>query len=584
MLLENYASVLASATEPEIAGVDMSLGTGCRVAGRETAKGLDILTIESDGEPIRVSLEVALGDAEGYWYPNAGSLRTLPPDWRGADKTSIISSSPLGCLYDRRGRSIFAFGFDRQIEESTLRFGVSEEHKSFVVYYEHKLNGPGRVRLALPQSGLVYADAIGRIRDWLRDDIGSALKVPYTGTVPVYSTWYTYSQVIDAEKIERQAALSKPLGCRAVIIDDGWQKLGNGRKYAGCGDWVPDTAKFPDFGGHVARLHDLGLAVVLWVAPFLLGPQSEASATLEPHAPYFSENLRARVLDPRHRETRQHFVSTCVRLVRDYKLDGLKIDFLDTVVVYQGTPTTGDIADVGRAVQATLAELNEGLRDAGLEEVLIEFRQSYIGPATAPYGNLLRAGDCPADAILNRRSIIDTRMIAAGQVVHADPVMWDPAAGAEPAARQLMNAYFGVPQLSMEISSLPEVQRQAVAAVLSTWMETRETVLFGNITAGLPSENYPVIQARLDGQLVVAVYQPLVVEIDLTGIRELIVLNATAKERIVIRWVGHNGRLQGESRSATGDVAEVIDIAVKPGLGDLAIPVSGIAVLQVSDF
>lgn len=580
MLLEDYASVMAPAATG-IAGVEVTIGTGCRVVGRQSFGNLEITTIETDGAIVRVSLEVPLGDIEGYWYPN-GSMRALPADWSGRDRTSIISSSPLGCVYDRLGKAILAFCFDQQIEESQLRFGVSEEHKSFVIYYEHDPKGPRTIRLATARAGLDHAEAVGLLRDWLRDDIGKALPVPFAGTVPVYCTWYAYSQNIDAAKVERDAALAAGLGCKAVIIDDGWQKLATGRWYAGCGDWVADPAKFPDMRGHVERLHEIGLSVILWVAPLLLGEKSEAYARLKPFAPYHNaDGWRASALDPRYRQVRDHFVSTCIRLVRDYGVDGLKIDFLDGIVAYQGTPTGGDIADVGQAIHATLQQLQAELKQAGLDEVLIEFRQAYVGPATAPYGNLLRVGDCPVDANQNRRATVNMRMIAAGQVIHSDPTVWDHRAGAAPAARQLLNAYFSVPQVSMDLQSLPPAQRDAVQTVLRNWMEDRETVLFGEVSAGLPSEGYPVIEARHARRMVVGVYQPRVVEIDLDDIDELRLLNATSHERIVVRWTGKPRRLSGIAHSARGDIGMPLDIAGTEGLSELTVPVSGIATLTV---
>ena len=57
---------------------------------------------------------------------------------------------------------------------------------------------------------------------------------------------------------------------------------------------------------------------------------------------------------------------------------------------------------------------------------LIEFRQPYISPAVAPFADVIRANDCPADADQNRRSTINLRMLAIDQTVHSDPVMWDP--------------------------------------------------------------------------------------------------------------------------------------------------------------
>jgi len=580
VLLEDYASVMAPAATG-IAGVEVTIGTGCRVIDKQSFGELEITTIETDGAIVRVSLEVPLGDVEGYWYPN-GNMRALPADWSGRDKTSIISSSPLGCVYDRQGNSILAFCFDQQIEESQLRFGVSEEHKSFVIYYEHDPKGPRTIRLATARPGLGHAEAVGLLRDWLRDDIGEPLPVPFAGTVPVYCTWYAYAQNIDATKIERDAALAAALGCKAVIIDDGWQKLATGRWYAGCGDWVADPGKFPDMRGHIDRLHGLGLSVILWVAPLLLGENSEVYPRLKPFAPYHNaDGWRASALDPRYREVRDHFVSTCIRLVRDYGVDGLKIDFLDGVVAYQGTPTGGDIPDVGQALHATLKQLKAELRAAGLDEVLIEFRQAYVGPATAPYGNLLRVGDCPVDANQNRRATVNMRMIAAGQVIHSDPAVWDHRAGAEPAARQLLNAYFSVPQVSMDLSSLPPVQRDAVQTVLQNWMGDREAVLFAKVSAGLPSEGYPVVVARHEHRLVVGVYQPMVVELDLDGVDEIKLLNATSHERIVVRWTGRRVRLSGIAHTARGDVGMPLEIAETEGLSELTIPVSGIATLTV---
>jgi alpha-galactosidase len=144
-----------------------------------------------------------------------------------------------------------------------------------------------------------------------------------------------------------------------------------------------------------------------------------------------------------------------------------------------------------------------------------------------------------------------------------------------------MNAYFGVPQISMQLSSLPEVQRQAVRTVLASWMETRETVLFGRLHAGLPSENYPVIEARHGGNLVIGVYQPLIVEIDLTGLDEFAVLNATAGDRLVMRWSGRRVRLSGETRTSTGEQAGRFAVNATPGLYELAVPVSGIVRFRV---
>ncbi|MGH3703395.1 MAG: hypothetical protein ACRDT9_02090 [Agromyces sp.] len=166
---------------------------------------------------------------------------------------------------------------------------------------------------------------------------------------------------------------------------------------------------------------------------------------------------------------------------------------------------------------------------------LIEFRQPYVSPAVASYADVVRADDCPADALQNRRSILDLRLLASGQVVHADPVMWDPSAAPGAAARQLFGAFFGVPQISMPLASLPAAHRDEVAAVLGVWRELREVLLDGEITAGLPIDGYPSAAARLGETLVVGAYSGSVVDLDLEGVRRLIVLNASKSSDVAYR-------------------------------------------------
>ena len=96
--------------------------------------------------------------------------------------------------------------------------------------------------------------------------------------------------------------MARGIGCKSVFVDDGWQKFGDGRWYAGCGDWVPDTAKFPDLRGTVAELSDAGLQTVMWIAPFLVGDQSAAYADLARFASHLLRepaHLGARPAPPR---------------------------------------------------------------------------------------------------------------------------------------------------------------------------------------------------------------------------------------------------------------------------------------------
>ena len=536
MLLEDHQLSSVEWTEL-VRGIRVGTGGGCRV--RQISDDGDVqrirLTVRDGGQVI---LQAPLGDAAGYWFPAVGSERGLPADWLGGDTFSAIRSAPVGVLYDADGTSHLAFGVDWTTGEGELQFGVSEEDKNFVV----RLPIDGRIAARAEELDVVVASRAGGYQEALRA-VADAL---YTSSParpassaarePVYSTWYGYSQRISDEIVSRDLPVAAELGFGSVFLDDGWQRFGDGRWYAGCGDWVPDEAKFPDLRDFVGRAQAQGLEAVLWLAPLLVGEQSEAFARLAPFASRYSDGLRAWVLDPRHREVREFVVETCARLMRDYGLDGLKIDFLNNASVYAGTPSSGDIDDVGFA----MVELLRGVADAvdvARPGALIEFRQPYVSPTVAAFADVVRADDCPADADRNRRSVVDLRLLAGAQVVHADPIMWAPEMGADAVTRQLLAGFFGVPQVSMPLADLTDEHRRTIAERLAQWRSLRELLLDGRITAGVPHRGYPVVQSRRGDVLLVVDYESGLAELDLTGVREVVVLNATHVPGVAYRVV-----------------------------------------------
>ncbi|MET9652195.1 hypothetical protein ABZZ44_18305 [Streptomyces sp. NPDC006460] len=150
-------------------------------------------------------------------------------------------------------------------------------------------------------------------------------------------------------------------------------------------------------------------------------------------------------------------VDTCVRLVRDHGLDGLKVDFLDESMAYADDGR----GDVGRALALLLSDLRTALESVGTD-LLLELRQPYVGPGMAAYGNMLRAVDCPADAVANQLRTIDTALLAPGGAFHSDPLMWDTTAPVEAAARQLIGALRSVPQVSVRLDALPPSHAEAL--------------------------------------------------------------------------------------------------------------------------
>ena len=534
------------------------------------------------GAALELRVEVELGAAIGYWHPEAGEYRTLPPDWAARTSTSLVCGAPVGCLYDAAGESLFSWALDELVDELEIRYGVSEEHKTFALeLHARALPTERRLRLMTSTSRAPVAEAIGTLAAWLTEGLETpALPVPAVARRPVYSTWYTFTQDLDQAGVEAEIALGTRLGLGSVFVDDGWQRLAFGRGYSGCGDWVPDTDKFPDLAGFSATVQEHGAGVVLWIAPLLLGPDSAVFSSLQECAPQWVDHLRCYVLDPRHRQVREHLAATCVRLVVDYDLAGLKIDFLDDAMVYRGTPSTGDLDDVGQAMQALLALIRAELAAVGRSDLAIEFRQPYVSPAIAAYGQILRAADCPGDAVVNRRRTVDSRLLAVGQVVHGDMLMWGPTGGAEAVAQQLYGCWFSVPQISMKLAELSTEQTEALAGLLDLWQQLAPVALDGSLSVQGTERCYDLVEAsRPDlGRRVVGRYVPAVVGLDDAG--EVTVLNATSADSVVVRVADG---LQVSSiviRAASAAVVTEIGL-LGSGLHEIPIPPFGSLTLVV---
>ncbi|MEU0567364.1 glycoside hydrolase family 36 protein [Nonomuraea sp. NPDC005983] len=535
--------------------------------------GTDVLDVHADDD-LEIRLSVPLGDAVGFWHPDAGWKRTVVADWAGHARVSLVQGAVAGCLYDSAGASMLAFAALDSVPETTIRFGVSEENKTFVVHL-HVPAGRSPYKIAFARRQPSVAAAMRVLRRGLGE--GQA-EVPEGARLPVYSTWYGFSQAVEDAAVAAEARLAAELGCGVIILDDGWQELGNGRGYQGVGDWRPDTTKFPDFAGHVARVRGYGLKYLAWVAPLLLGPEAECYAELSPYAPQPGWTPGAQVLDPRRPEVRAHVVDLCVRLVADYGLDGLKIDFLDQAMVYAGRPgRDGDIPDVGTAMQLMLSDLVAAV-EAVRPGALIELRQPYVGPGMAPFGSMLRADDCPADAVANRVRTIDVGLLNVRGAVHADMLMWDPAAPAHSAARQLIGALHAVPQISARLGELTDEHRRMVAFWLRRWQELRPLLLDGEVEPGRPDELYPVVSAALGDECVISVTSDRVVPVG--AFRKVTVVNGTSSGRLVLDVAGDDLSVS-ETRAADGSMIVATAGTLRPGLCSLDVPPSGLAVLEV---
>ncbi|TDU01729.1 alpha-galactosidase [Streptomyces sp. 846.5] len=551
---------------------------------RELPDGLVELQIDAEpGTALEIRLATPLRDAVGYWHPGSGWERTLLPDWAGRARTSLVMGAAVGCLYETSGATLLAFAALDPVAETRIVFGVSEQAKLFVVHLRLTA-GTDPYRLVLAPRAATPATALRRLRTRLAAHAPvPPLPTPEAAHRPVYSTWYALGQDVTADTVAAEAARAAALGCRLLILDDGWQQGGTRRGYDWAGDWTADTAKFPDLAAHVRQLRATGMSALAWIAPLLIGPGSRAWHAFGGHAPIASPTAPgARVLDPRVPAVRRHLVAVCTRLLSEYGFDGLKVDFLDDAMVYSGDGGP----DVGRAMARLLGELRtalEAVRPGG--ELMVELRQPYLGHGMAAYGNLARATDCPADAVANRVRTVDAGLLSLGGAVHSDMLMWDPAGTPEAAARQLLAVLHAVPQISCRLDELRPDHAQALAFWLRQWERLRPVLVEGELEPGRPDELYPLVSAHRGEHHAVVVHADRVVPVRPGRFRHTDVVNATPGGRLVLDVLSDTGpvTLRQTVHDTLGRMISTRECPLGPGPVAVAVPPSGLVTLRTID-
>ncbi|MFI1767008.1 alpha-galactosidase [Streptomyces sp. NPDC020800] len=451
----------------------------------EGSDGLSVLHVEATGEPVEIRLSVPLGDAAGYWHPQAEWRRTLLADWKGRARVGLVDGLATGCLYDHTGATKLAFSAADPVPEVQLRFGVSEENDTHVVHLELPASpGPHRI-LFVPRSDSV-ATAMRALRGWYAAAT-PAMPVPESARLPVYSTWCAFNQQVDAGTVEAQARLAARFGCgcsSSTTAGSAWaagavtpaaatgcrtrtssptsRAMSPGSRPPGCGTWR-------------------GSRRCSWARPRAAthsGPRPLRHLPGHPARTYSTPGGRKCAATSSRR----------VALVRDHGLEGLTVDFIDEAMVY-----AGDGGDIGHALTALLTDLRTALETVR-PELLLELRQPYVGPGMAAYGNMLRSFDCPAYATANRVRTIDTSLLAVSGTVHSDMLLWDPSAPLEAAVRQFSGAFHSVPQLSVRLDRLPPEQLDALGFWLGQWRRLRPQLLDGR-RAGPPRR--PLLPGRV---------------------------------------------------------------------------------------
>ncbi len=495
----------------------------------------------------------------------------------------LANGSPINSFYDGHGTNkytvalseakMFISGGNVIVEENgNIHFSFSLGTQQYTNKYQTELI------LRTDTREIPLYEAVASVAKWWEDLGIKPAAVPEAAKEPCYSFWYSYHQKINEKDVEDECRRAKELGFDICIVDDGWQTDDNSRGYAYCGDWEPCPAKFPDMAAHVKRVHDLGMKYILWYSVPFVGTYSKSYEIFKDM--FLKMNGKDEyVLDPRYKEVREYLLGKYVSALRDWDLDGFKFDFIDAWWDDKKNAPYNekmDIPSLQDAVDVLMTSVTNALKKIK-PDILLEFRQFYIGPHMRRFGNMFRVADCPGNYIYNRAGVLDLRMYMGNSAVHSDMLMWHKDESAEKNALQIISIIFGVMQYSARLDSISDRVKKMSKFWLNLMKEKKDLLLNGELRSYDPHLTYTWAQSVKDDECFAAVYtENMCINPELKN--TVYIANGTTGNKVVCELSGsYNieifdccGEKNGEQNFRSSG-KEIISINI---------PVGGLAVLK----
>ena len=541
------------------------------------------MVLEEEAIPKQFSLKWTFDviDTLSTWSPTIKAWRYIAPCWAPQRTFSKIASwMPIHCHFSRDGRNRQTIAIADAKSPINFSSGVNEYTAWLDCFIDFFTVSVAPLKeyhttIRVDLRDIPYEQAIKEVSKWWETDCGyTPAFVPEHAKLPMNSSWYTYHRELDEEDIIRECELSKPLGMETILIDDGWQ-WGNG--YHQVGDWQVNTDKFPDFTNFVDRIHKIGMKVMVWFSvpfvgkwdPVLPGVENKVYKRFK--GMFLNESEHTFNFDPRYKEVRDYLVETYVTQVKKWGIDGVKLDFIDSFThtdLSLKPDDRRDIQSLEEAVNTLMIDIHNAL-EAINPDILIEFRETYVGPCIRQYGNMLRVTDCPNDALINRTDSINMRLVSGNTAVHSDMLMWNKNDKVETAAMQITNSIFCVPQISVRIQSLKEDHKKMLAFYLDFWRKNKEILTEGEIYANNPEVGYSLVWSVKNGDAVFAAYSNAIV--DIKDMNTAKIINSTNFDSLAVE------NAQGKDFEVVNCMGEVLETGkIESSLVKINVPLSGI--------
>ena len=546
-----------------------------------SADGIDLcrLTVvfpeDTVPTPVTVSWEEEMVNILSVWNPTGGRHRAIH-QWFGATQnhSRFCFGAPILCTVGEGGINTQTVAVSDVCGPVNLSFCVKDLDQRYTVGYSASFftGSCNAVReytadIRIDCRAIPYYDSILSVSGWWAEYGHTIPACPPAAEDALYSSWYNFHQAPDGAKLLADLEVASGLGFRTVILDDGWQFAGPSTgDYSLCGEWQVSPDKFPDFKAFTDGVHSLGMKLMVWFSVPFVGYDSPVYRRFEGKYLYNSDGMRAGILDPRYPEVRAYIKDTYKRFLRDYDIDGFKLDFIDSFHPGDLTAAPSDEMDcavVDDAVRLLLLEIEEELAEIK-PDLLYEYRQNYIGPAINRFGNMLRVGDCAYDALTNRIGIVDLRLLGYPVAVHSDMLFWSVKESDLLCAKQLLNILFGVPQISVILGDSTASRRKLLKHYLDYWTANRDILLHGTFRPMQPELNYTSVTAEGAEKSITVLYADLPYTWDgkdcdvfLGGEKDGLIFENPSDRTLRAEWCDCFGEVQGSVTVAAGSIVRI---------------------------
>ncbi len=479
--------------------------------------------------------------------------------WGVEEKVSTNHGAPLIMGYNRRGENRFFMGFMDQKRDTII--SQKSDHVD-TIYSLKRLFDNGKITTKRYIDSLYISTKDMQWHKLIKDFVNfhdqtihfQSASVPDICLEPTWCSWYALRHDINHDNIIENARVAKELGIGTIIMDYPWHDgfcEHKGILGASCGDWVPDKKRFPNLKKTMNTIQDIGLAAILWVAPFLVGPNSYSYRQFQKllRIPRSKVNNTHFIgLCPLIREVHDHVAGIVRRLMKDYAPDGLKIDFLDAPLVDMAVCKAKhkhDYETIGHAMEECLQKMYKAIMDVN-PGAWIEFRQNYANINNRAYANCFRSQDAPRDPDQIRRLCTLLRLHSAPIPVHADYGNWHPEEKVEDIAKFLGSLLMsGVPTFSVDLTKLSKEQYLLIKNWLKFYHQHKKELVFGDFVPLTTEAQYPInriINTRKAFFGIFSDISPSVLQLDSKKVREIYIINGTNQDNVNVTITGTDGR------------------------------------------